>query len=58
MHSLTCRLPGLGISGDDDLMMECLYQNLVFMPLLINVTNRILSERSGSNHPLLFTFYD
>ncbi len=58
MHSLSCRLARLGIPGDSDLMMECLYQDFILMPFLINVTDRFWSKGSSSNQPLSIAIYD
>ncbi|MNY56592.1 hypothetical protein D3C86_1926860 [compost metagenome] len=37
-------------------MLETLYQDLIFMPLLEDVADRILSEGAGGDQALLGTF--
>ncbi len=39
MHPLTGGLAGLRVTGNDYLMAESLYQNLIFVPFLVGITH-------------------
>lgn len=58
MHALARWLTRLGISRNNYLVTECLDQDLVFVTLLVDITNRLRSKCSGSNHSLPVSIYN
>ena len=53
MDTLAGWLARLRIAGNDDLMLECLDQDLILVAFLIDVAYRILGERACRDQTLL-----
>jgi len=56
VYTLTSRLTGLRIAWDDDLVIESLNQNLVFMAFLEDVADGVFREGACSDQTLLGAF--
>src|SRR5690606_20253096 len=56
VYALAGRLTGLRVAGNDDLMIESLNQDLVFMTFLEDVADRILGEGAGGDEALFGAF--
>src|SRR5690554_1010694 len=56
VYALAGRLTGLRVAGNDDLMIESLNQDLVFMAFLEDVAHRVFGEGAGGDQALLGAF--
>ena len=56
VYALAGGLARLRVARDDDLMLEGLHQNLVFVSFLEDIANRVLGESASSDKALLGAF--